>query len=644
MSLNNHSVCEKCNIVRNQDIHEDVSKVSFITDEDLREVYRLSTSGFFWLLGIILLYYGLNEMFVSLFFIASYLTSGYKVIISALKKILTKDIFNENFLLLVASMGAFYLGQFPEGSGVMLFFCIGEFLQETALKKSRRTIESLLSLKSDTVNLKIQGKIVEAKPESVDVGDIIVIRPGEKIPLDGVVVKGRSILDVSMLTGESAPREVDVGDKVLSGMINVSSLLEIKVMKRLEESTVTKILNLIQEAIERKSRNEKFITRFAKVYTPVIIFMALLVAVVPPLFLGESFRIWFYRSLTLLIIACPCALVLSIPLGYFAGIGKAAREGILVKGSNFLDLLVRAKIFVFDKTGTLTSGILGIGRVVSKSNYDEREVLRIAAIAERYSSHPIAKTIREAYDDKIDLDIREYVEFPGFGVKMKLKDVEVMVGSDKLLHREKIAHDVCEIPGSSIVHVVVNDKHIGFIELENKVKNEAVYLIDELKRFGVKKTIMLTGDDEEVARRVAKILGIDEFYARLLPQEKVEVLEDIKKRYNEWIVAYVGDGINDAPVIARADVGIAMGAMGSDAAIEVADVVVMDDNLSRISRAIQISRKTKSVVIQNIVFSILVKIIFLSLGVIGEASMWEALIADTGVALLTILNSLRILR
>ena len=608
-------------------------------------LYILISSTTFYVIGLVLKFLlGIEGIITISLFAISYILVGFKIIKLAFKGLMVGDIFNENFLLTVATLGAFAIMEYPEAASVMLFYRIGEYLQDLALNRSRKSIKSLLKLKAEFANLKKNGEIIKVKPEEVKIGELILVRPGERIPLDGVIIDGQSVVDTSALTGESIPREVKPGDQVLSGMINLSGLLLVKVTKEFKESTVARILRLVEEASARKARVEQFITRFARYYTPVVVGLAALIAFLPPLLTGTLLTLWVYRALVLLVISCPCALILSIPLGYFGGLGKSAKEGILVKGSNFLDLIASLKIVAIDKTGTLTKGVFKVSEIIPENEFSREELLYYAALAELHSNHPIARAIREAYPGEIAKElVNEYVEIAGYGVKAKINSTLILVGNDRLLHKENIKHRVCDVVGGTIVHVVVDNVYAGYIVISDEIKEEATLAIRELKRLGVEKLLMLTGDSRHVAKTVAEKLGITEYYAELLPEDKVRLVEKLCLK-NKGQVAFVGDGVNDAPVIARADIGIAMGALGSDAAIEVADIVIMDDDLLKLPRIIRIARKTRSIIFQNIILALTVKMFFLSLGIIGEATMWEALIADVGVALVTVLNAMRILK
>ncbi|NJE76146.1 heavy metal translocating P-type ATPase [Thermococcus sp. ES12] len=596
-------------------------------------------------IGVVLrYYYGMDNAFVFGVFVASYLLVGWKVLRSAIINSLHGNVFDENFLIAVATLGAFAIREYPEGVAVMLFYVVGEFFQDLAVDRSRRSIKALLALKAEHANLLRNGEVVRVKPEELKVGDTILVKPGEKVPVDGVVIEGESTVDTSALTGESVPRTVREGEEILSGMVNLSGVLKVRVTRELSESTISRILELVENASARKAKTEKFITRFAHYYTPAVVGIAALIATVPPLITGDPFSTWVYRALVLLVISCPCALVLSIPLGYFGGIGKAAREGILVKGSNYLDALKDASIVAFDKTGTLTKGVFKVTKVETRNGFSEEEIIRFAALAEAHSNHPIAKAIREAYGKEInEAEIVEYEEIAGHGVRARIDGIEVLVGNDRLLHRFNIEHDTCRVKGT-VAHVVIDGKYAGYIIISDEIKDDAPLAVKELKRLGVKKVVMVTGDSREVAEEIAKQLGLDGFYAELLPEDKVGAIEELEKEKGDGKVVFVGDGINDAPVLARADVGVAMGALGSDAAIETADIVIMDDKPSKLPRGIRIARKTQRIVWQNIVFALGVKLAFIGLGILGEATMWEAVFADVGVALIAVFNAMRILR
>ncbi len=586
--------------------------------------------------------YGIGEYAV---FIPAYLISGWTVLKSAGRNILRGQVFDENFLMTIATVGAIAIHQLPEAVAVMLFFRVGELFQEYSVGRSRRSIKALLEIRPDTANLKVNGRVKEVSPETVNVGDIILVKPGEKIPLDGEILEGNSQIDTSALTGESVPRTVKVGEVVLAGTINQTGVLTIRVTKKFGESSIAKILDLVENATSKKAETEKFITQFARYYTPVVVFLSLAVALLPPLFIPGATRTeWVYRALILLVISCPCGLVISIPLGYFGGVGGAAKRGILVKGSTFLDTLAAVKTVVFDKTGTLTKGVFKVARIVTKNGFSESELLEIAAKAESHSNHPIAQSIREAYGQPIgDADVTDYEEIAGHGIRAKVNNQVILAGNDRLLHRENIQHDTCNVEGT-VVHLAVDGRYAGYILIADEIKDDAIKAIQNLKSVGIEQTIMLTGDNRIVAKSVAERLGLDSYRAELLPEGKLEAIEKLLSRSGKGKVAFVGDGINDAPVIARADVGIAMGGLGSDAAIETADVVIMTDAPSKVAEAIQVAKKTRQIVVQNIVLAMAIKGLFIALGAIGIATLWEAVFADVGVALLAIFNATRVLK
>lgn len=579
-----------------------------------------------------------------LIFIPAYLISGWGVLKGAARNITKGKVFNEFFLMSIATLGAIAIDEMPEAVAVMLFYVVGELFQDIAVNRSRKSVKTLLEIRPDYANIKINGDIKRVSPTEVLPGQIIVVKPGEKIPLDGNIIEGNSFVDTSALTGESVPRSVKESETVLAGMINKSGLLTIKVTKEFGESSISRILELVENASSKKAETEKFITTFAKYYTPVVVFSALFLAVIPPLFFaGQTFTDWIYRALVVLVISCPCALVISIPLGYFGGIGGASRRGILVKGSNFLDALTKIKTVVFDKTGTLTKGEFKVAEIVSANGFKEEDILRYAAYAEANSSHPIAKSILDAYNKKIQQnDITEVKEISGYGIQAKVNGDEVLIGNDKLLHQENIKHDKCDIAGT-VVHVTVNRKYAGYIVISDSLKEGAVETINELNKLKIK-TVLLTGDNKSAAEVYAKKLGIKEFYSELLPENKVEHIEKLLSSTKDGKVAFVGDGINDAPVLARADVGIAMGALGSDAAVETADVVLMTDSPMQVVKSIEVARRTRRIVWQNIGFAMGVKIFFILLGAFGIATMWEAVFGDMGVAIIAILNAMRVLK
>ncbi len=587
--------------------------------------------------------YSIGEYLV---FIPAYLLSGWTVLTTAGRNILRGQVFDENFLMTIATVGAIAIHKLPEAVGVMLFFKIGELFQETAVSRSRRSISSLLEIRPDTANLKTANGIQVVSPKRVKVGDIIIVKPGEKVPLDGQIVKGNSQVDTSVLTGESLPRTVNMGETVLAGTINQTGVLTVTVTKLFGESSIARILDLVENASSKKAETEKFITKFARRYTPIVVISSLLVALIPPLVIPGATRTeWVYRALVLLVISCPCGLVISIPLGYFGGIGGAAKRGILVKGSIFLDTLAGVKAIAFDKTGTLTKGVFKVTEIVPFNGFNQDKLLRIAAEVEANSNHPIAKSIRVAYDQPIDeATISNYTEIAAHGIQATIAGKLVLAGNDRLMHRENVAHDTCDVEGT-VVHLAVDGIYAGYIIIADEIKEDAVQAIRGLKAAGVERIMMLTGDSQAVAQRVAKTLGVDTFAAELLPEDKVTAIEKLLGKFkNKGKVAFVGDGINDAPVIARADVGIAMGGLGSDAAIETADVVLMTDAPSKVTEAIQVGKKTHAIVLQNIIFALTIKVIFIGLGLMGLATMWEAVFADVGVALVAIFNATRVMK
>lgn len=579
-----------------------------------------------------------------LVFVTAYLIVGWKVIASAVKNIIRGQVFNEQFLMTIATLGAFAIDQMPEAVAVMLFYVVGELFQDIAVNRSRRSIKSLLEIKPDYANLSVNDETTRVSPESIKVGDTIIVKAGEKIPLDGEIILGNSFVDTSALTGESVPRKVKEKDTILSGMINLNGMLTIKVTKLFSESSVSKILELVENALSKKAETEKFITTFAKYYTPVVVFGALLLAVLPPLFLsGATFSDWIYRALVVLVISCPCALVISIPLGYFGGIGNASRKGILVKGSNFLDALTQLKTVVFDKTGTLTKGEFKVSEIVTLSGFSKEVILEYAAYAETNSNHPVAKSISEAFGSDIDnTRIKQVEEISGHGIKALIDGKKVLAGNDKLLHKENIDHPVCNVEGT-VVHVAIDSIYSGYIVISDTLKDDAIEAIEKLKAKNIQ-TVMLTGDNKFAAAAFAKKLMIDKYYFELLPEDKVKHIESLMAENKGGKVAFVGDGINDAPVLARADVGIAMGALGSDAAIETADVVLMTDSPAKVAVAIDVAKRTRNIVWQNIFFALGVKLVFIVLGIFGIATMWEAVFGDMGVSLIAVINALRILR
>lgn len=578
-----------------------------------------------------------------------YFVIGYDILKKAGKGILNRQIFDENFLMAVATIGAIALGDYKEGTAVMLFYQIGELFQSYAVGKSRRNISDLMDIRPDYANVEKDGELEQVDPDEIEIGTVIVVQPGEKVPIDGVVVEGTSSLNTSALTGESVPREVGVDDEIISGCINMTGLLKIRTTKEFGESTVSKILELVENASSRKSRSENFISKFAKIYTPAVCYGALALAILPPIvrmaFMGlaPEWGDWVYRALTFLVISCPCALVISIPLSFFAGIGGASREGVLVKGSSFLETLSQTKIVVFDKTGTMTKGVFEVNGI-HHSPYKDEELLEYAALAESYSTHPISKSLQRAYGKPIDKNrVSDVEEMGGHGLTAKVDGKVVAAGNAKLMKKLGIEYHDCSHVGT-IVHVAIDGKYAGHILISDVIKEHAAEAIAALKKSGIEKTVMLTGDAKNVADHVAAQLGIDEVCSELLPGDKVEKVEELlTKKPEKDKLAFVGDGINDAPVLSRADIGIAMGALGSDAAIEAADIVLMDDDPLKISKAIRISRKCIRIVYENIYFAIGIKVICLVLGALGIANMWFAIFADVGVMILAVLNAIRTL-
>jgi Cd2+/Zn2+-exporting ATPase len=581
-----------------------------------------------------------------LVFIFAYLISGWNVVYKAIRNLFHGKIFDEHFLMTIATAGAIAIHELPEAVAVMWFYNVGEFVEGLAVRRSRKSIKSLLEIRPDSAYVLRKGKIVNISPDEVAVGETIIVKPGEKIALDGIIIEGTSFIDTFPLTGESVPRKFDTDDEVFSGTINKTGLLKINVNKPFNESSVSKILELVENASGNKAETEKFITKFAKYYTPFVVFTAIGIAVIPPLiYTGAMFGDWLYRALVILVISCPCALVISIPLGYFGGIGGASRRGILIKGSNYLDTLTSLKTIIFDKTGTLTKGVFKVTEVYPSNSYSENELLEIAAFAEFNSNHPIAKSILESYAHPIAEDkISSFEELSGRGIKAQINGKNVIAGNDRLLHEYNIEHPICEVDGT-VVHVAVNSVYAGYLIISDELKDEAKESLQLLKSEGVKKIKIFSGDNINSTKGIAAKLGINDYRAELLPGNKLSELEKvINSTVNEGKVGFVGDGINDAPVIARADVGIAMGAFGSDAAIESADVVIMTDNLLKLPEAIDISSRTRRIVWENIIFALAVKGLFILLGGFGLASMWEAVFADMGVAIIAILNATRVLR
>lgn len=574
----------------------------------------------------------------------SYLIAGYDILIKAIKNIIKGKVFDENFLMGIATLGAIGIKEYPEAVMVMVLYQIGEYLQDKAVEKSQNSITELMDIRPDYANIEKNGDLTKISPYEVKIGDTIIVKTGEKIPLDGIIIGGTATLDTSALTGESRPREVKIGDEAISGCINTNGLLKIRVTKEYGQSTVSKILDLVENASSKKTKTENFITKFAKIYTPVVVLAALFLAILPPIIFGSNFSVWINRALTFLVISCPCALVISVPLGFFAGIGGASKCGILVKGSSYLELLSKPETIVFDKTGTLTQGCFKVVKIVQQEDTTKEELLELTAYAESYSNHPIALSIKKAYDKNIDKNrISEISEIAGNGVRAEINGCSILVGNENLLKNHNISYQKANETGT-IVYTAKNSKFLGHIVISDELKEDAQKAIMELKKLKLQ-TVMLTGDTEDSGLTVAKELNIDKAYTQLLPIDKVDKIEDIieQKTKNKSVI-FVGDGINDAPVLTRADVGIAMGGLGSDAAIEAADVVIMDDKPTKVATAIKIAKQTLTIVKENIAFALGIKVLFLILGAFGFVTMWGAVFADVGVTLIAVLNSLRALK
>jgi len=622
---------------------ESVTHEDEMEKESKKELIRLAIGAVLFTLAFLPLW---NFGFKFSLFLISYLLVGGEVLLRAGKNILRGQVFDENFLMAIATLGAFAIKEFPEGVAVMLFYQIGEYFQDRAVNRSRRSIKALLDIRPDYANLTTGEEINRVSPEEVKLGDLIIIKPGERVPLDGRVLDGEAMLDTSALTGESVPRKAKPGDDVLSGFINKDGILKVQVTKEYGESTIAKILDLVQNAGSKKAPTENFITKFAHYYTPVVVIAALAIALVPPLFIeGAVFSQWIYRALVFLVISCPCALVISIPLGFFGGIGSASKRGILIKGGNYLEALNQIDSVVFDKTGTLTKGVFKVTVITPEAFFTDEEVLQYAAYAEFYSNHPIAQSIIKAYGQKVNKDeIEGFNELSGHGIKVKYQGKEILAGNAKLMKREGVSFKEWK-EGGTVVYIAVDGQFAGSIIISDEVKEDALLTIKELKKAGIKKLVMLTGDNQATGQRVGRELEMDEVYAELLPTQKVEMLEKlVHEKTGRGVVVFVGDGLNDAPVLARADVGVAMGGLGSDAAIEAADIVLMTDEPAKIAEAISIAGKTRRVVWQNIIFSVGVKILVLLLGAGGLATLWEAVFADVGVALIAVFNAMRLLR
>lgn len=603
-------------------------------------VWRLIISGVLFIAALLVKI----EWLSLVLFILCFILAGGDVVKRAVRNIVRGDVFDENFLMAIASIGAFLIGEAPEGVAVMLFYQVGEAFQSYAVGQSRKSISSLMDIRPDYANVKVGDELVKKDPDDVKIGDIIVIKAGERIPLDGKVIEGSSMLDTSALTGESVPREISVGSDLLSGCININGVITAEVTKEFEESTVSKILDLVENAGSKKSKSEKFITRFARYYTPIVVIIAAILAIVPPLVIeGATFGVWIYRALSFLVVSCPCALVISVPLSFFGGIGGASKKGILVKGSNYLEILAQTEIVVFDKTGTLTKGVFNVQEIHAEG-FSEDELLRLTAYAESYSNHPISLSLKRAFNSDIDNDkLSDVEEISGHGVYATVEGKRVLAGNFKLMEKNNISYYRGDLVGT-VVHVAVDGIYAGYILIADEIKEDSVEAISKLKKSNIRQIVMLTGDTKAAGEKAAKELGVDTVFTELLPGDKVEKVEElIKQKSNKGKLAFVGDGINDAPVLARADIGIAMGGLGSDAAIEAADIVIMTDEPSKIALAMKISQNTLKIAYQNIAFAIGIKVLILILSAIGFASMWAAVFADVGVTVIAILNSFRAL-
>jgi len=604
------------------------------------DLFKIIFSGILFILPWLLKLEGTPKFIV---YLLAYIVVGLEIIIRAFRNLMAGQPFDEYFLMTVATLGAFIIGEYPEGVAVMLFYQIGELFQGLAVNHSRKSISSLLDIKPDYANLEKNGSVVVVNPAEVHVGDYIIVKPGEKVPLDGVIVEGKSSVDTSNITGESVPRTVNTGDIILSGFINNEGLLKIEVTKEFKESTVSKILDLVENASSKKAPTENFITKFAKYYTPLVVYTALAIGLIPPLLLGYDIKDWAYRAFVFLVISCPCALVISIPLGFFGGIGGASKVGILIKGGNYLEGLNDVDTMVFDKTGTITKGTFKVTDIIAYNGFTREEVLRLAAYGEVYSNHPIGLSIVEAYGDTIDKGrINDYKEIAGKGIEVNIDGEKVLIGNKKLFADNGIPIEELDSIGT-VAYIGKGNIHVGTIVVSDELKEGVAEEIKAIKAQGVKEIIMLSGDNEETAKKVGELVGIDKVYGNLLPQDKVNIFEQIMEE-NHGKVAFVGDGVNDAPVLARADIGIAMGGLGSDAAIEASDIVIMTDEIGKIATGIAIAKNTKKIVTQNIVLALAIKFIVLILGAFGVATMWEAVFADVGVSIIAILNSIRALK
>ena len=628
------SKCEHCGAHEHDHEHEE-------EEENLKaEIIKLVISLIIFAIAFFKI---VPEKIATWLFVASYILSGYEVLLKSIKNIFRGEVFDENFLMSIATLGAFAINKPGEAAAVMIFYNVGELFEDYAVGKSKKSIIQLMNIKPKIANLKKGNEIKVVEPEELKVGDIIVVKAGEKIPVDGVVINGQTTINTAALTGESVPRKVKVDDEVFAGCINESDVIEIKVTKEFKDTAINEIIELVKNSNKTKSKTELFITKFAKVYTPIVVVLALMLAFIPPIFEGfQNLGEWVKRALVFLVTSCPCAIVLSVPLGYFAGIGKAGKEGVLIKGSNYLDILTKANTMVLDKTGTITKGNFEVSKIILAEKIKEEELLEIAAVAESMSNHPIAKSIISKVNKKISQEeIEEYKEIAGMGIKAKYHGEEIVAGNAKLLEKEEIKYYPCNEIGA-IVYVAKNKKYLGAIVISDTVKPDSKEAIEGFKKNGISKICMLTGDNKEIAENIAKQVGIEEVHCNLLPGEKVKELQKLKNEQN--IIIAIGDGINDSPILAEADIGASMGLNGQDLAIETSDIVIMDGKLSSFNKAIKVSKRTKKIIMQNIYFALGIKVIVLVLGAFGISTMWEAVFADVGVTFITVLNSLRVFR
>lgn len=614
-------------------VYRKEDKIKSNNKEIKMKIIKFSISAILFILGWILI----NREVSTYLFLSSYILSGYTVVFKAIKNIINGNFFDENFLMTIATIGAIGINEIPEAAGVMIFYEIGELFQSIAVDNSRKSIASLMDIRPDHANLIDGHSIKTLSPEELKINDVILVKPGEKVPVDGIILDKETKVNTTALTGESKPKTLKKSEEILSGYINLSHTIKVQVTKPYSESTVSKILDMVENAASKKAKTEKFITKFSKIYTPIVVFSAIALAFIPPLFIG-NFSEWFYRGLLFLVISCPCALVVSIPLGYFAGIGTLSKKGVLVKGGNYLEALKNIQKIVFDKTGTLTHGVFEVNKIITKNDFTKEEIIKYAAYSEEHSNHPIALSIKKLYKDKIKTDkIKSNEDISGHGIISEIEDKKIIIGNEKIMKKHNIKYEKSDDFGT-IIYIAINNLFAGYFVISDKIRKEAKETINYLNKNQIK-TIMLTGDNEISAKHIAKELNIDSYHSELLPNDKVNILE---KELGNKTTAFVGDGINDAPVLTRSDVGISMGGLGSDAAIEASDVVIMDDKINKIIDSIKISKKTSKIIWQNIVFILLIKIVFLSLGATGNANMWQAIFADVGVALLAIFNSLRI--